>query len=518
MAATAFDLDRARLEAAQRLPPECFDDFQRLVRSIVHGPAFQWLIVDAPHDALRMQVMTALDEVLRIAGLQVHQVKLGRGVPDVPALERKLLAAAGRFDVVHVLGARGWFDAAAWDAFNVRRERLAAGVKARLVFWLDADAIALASLGAPDLWAWRAGVYAFRPARYPAASITLPAQDTFKRRHDPVWLRPMPDKHRRINEIKAWLAAHPDAPDELLIAPLDELGMLLHAAGEFDAALRHWRERELPLYRRLHDDLAIAATMGQIADVLQARGDFDEALRIRREEELPVYERFGEVLPRAFTMSRIADVLQARGDLEEALRIRREEELPVYEKLGNLRARAMALGRIADIQEARGDLDEALRIRREEELPVYEKLGDLLARAVTMGQIADVVQARGDLDEALRIRREEELPVYEKLGELRERAVAMGKIADVLQARGDRAEALRIRLEEELPVYEKLGEFRERALTEWRIALELWDRGRFDEARSLFLGAYTALHGAGLPEAAALAHHMHQRGLPAPGP
>lgn len=516
MSAAPFDLDRARLEAAQGLPPQCLDDFQRLVRSIVHGPQVQWLLVDAPDDALRKTVMAALDSVLRKAGLQVSQVPLGRAVPDVPTLEKRLVASAGRYDVVHVLGARDWFDTQAWDAFNVRRERIAATVKARLVFWLDPDSIALASQGAPDLWAWRAGVYAFHPAA--SAAVVLPkfTMDGLTPPDDPVLLRPMADKHRRIAEIRSWLAEHPESPDDLLVAPLKELGQLLRAVGDPNATLAHLREQELPLHRRRQDEANIAITMGDIADVLQTQGELDEALRIYREEQLPVFEALGEQRLRAVTMGRIADVLQARGELGEALRIRREEELPVYEQFGDRRARAVTMGRIADVLQARGEFDEALRIRREELLPVYEKLDDPRSRAVTMGKIADILQIRGDLDEALRIRREELLPVFEKFGDLRERTVAMGKIADVLQTRGDLDEALRIRREEELPVYEKLIDLRSRAATEWKIALELWRRQERAEAAALFSKAYSALKKARLPEAETLADQMRARGLDVP--
>jgi tetratricopeptide (TPR) repeat protein len=132
----------------------------------------------------------------------------------------------------------------------------------------------------------------------------------------------MAERSRRVAEIRAWLAQHPEAPDELRVTSVDELGWLLFSLGDFDEALTHWREVELPLHRRLADARSQAVTMGRIADVLQARGQLDEALRIRQEEQLPVYERLGDVREKAVTMGKIADVLQARGQLDEALRIR----------------------------------------------------------------------------------------------------------------------------------------------------------------------------------------------------
>ena len=215
------------------------------------------------------------------------------------------------------------------------------------MFWLDADAIALASGKAPDLWAWRGGVYAFLPAAAPAASATAigfgPELGLTGGYSAPIPSRPagadnrsMAERSRRVAEIRAWLATKPAPPDELLVAPVDELGRLLHELGDYDAALQHWREVELPLNRRLGNEKAEAVTKGQIADILRDRGRLDEALRIRTEEQLPVYERLGDVREKAVTMGKIADILQDRGQLDEALRIRREEQLPVFERLGRV--------------------------------------------------------------------------------------------------------------------------------------------------------------------------------------
>ena len=124
--------------------------------------------------------------------------------------------------------------------------------------------------------------------------------------------------------------------------------------------------------------------------MLQARGQLDEALRIWREEVLPVFERLGDQRARAATVGRIADVLQARGQLDEALRIRREEQLPVYERLGDQRERLVCWAKLAmglnmrggpgDREEARqllaAALDDAQRMR----LPEVEVITKLLAQ------------------------------------------------------------------------------------------------------------------------------------------
>ena len=444
MVRSAFAIEQARLAEARQLPGQCHDDFLRLSRTLIHGPPFQWLLVEAPDEGLRRQVLEALDRVLQRAGLRSDRLPLSAKILDVPMLEARLVNNARQAPVVHVIGRPGWFDAARWEAFNTRRERLAAKARAKLVFWLDGEAIALASRSAPDLWAWRSGVYAFLPAAaaapppgaQPAPGGERPLPTPYPSAHGGVDTRSMAERSRRVVEIRAWLEGNPQAPDELRITLVDELGRLLFSLGDLDSALAHWREVQLPLYRQLGDARSQAITMVRIAEILEARGQLDEALRIYQEEALPVFERLGDLRSKAITMVKIADILESRGQLDEALRIYQEEELPVFERLGDLREKAIAMGRIADILEARGQLDEALRIHQEEALPVFERLGDVYTKAITMGRIANILQARGQLDEALRIYQEEQLPVFERLGDLRSKAITMGRIANILQARG----------------------------------------------------------------------------------
>ncbi len=399
MARSSFEIERIRLDAARSLPAQCFDDFLRLSQSLLHGPVFQWLLVDAPHELLRKEVMAALERVLRAAGLSVDRLPLGGSrIPDVAALEIRLLKSARAASVVQVIVPLGWFDAARWDAFNVRRERIAAGARTRLVFWLDAEAIALASRGAPDLWAWRSGVYAFLPRdSLPGTTMTMPfSAANLAPRPEGSDNRSMAERNRRIAEIRGWLDGHPDAPDDILAGVFDELGRLLVDLGDYDAALIHFRERELPLHQRRGGEHDAAVTQGKIGDILMARGQLDEALRIRKEEQLPVYERLGDVRAKAVTQGKIGDILMARGQLDEALRILGDEVLPTFERLGDVRAKAVTQGKIGDILMARGQLDEALRIRKEEELPVYERLGDIESIAHVRYSMAQIRLQRGD--------------------------------------------------------------------------------------------------------------------------
>ena len=239
-------------------------------------------------------------------------------MPDAAALEARLRQHAAKAEVVHVIGSGPWFNPARWDDLNQRRERLARDARARLLFWLNTEAIALLSQHGQDLWAWRSGVYAFESQ--PSAPMTVPASAVVPTDGTPD-TRSMAERHRRVVELKRMLAAVPPPSDDLRVPLVDELGRLLYDLGEFDDALAHWRDVELPLHRERQDQRAQAITMGQIADVLQARGQLDEALRIWREEVLPVFERLGDQRARLVCWANLAMGLNMRGgpgDREEA--------------------------------------------------------------------------------------------------------------------------------------------------------------------------------------------------------
>jgi tetratricopeptide (TPR) repeat protein len=468
MADSHRSIEKIRLEEARHLPGTCYDDFLRLTRSLLHGPRFQWVLVEAPHEGLRSQVKAALDKVLHRAGIGTNLLPLSEKIEDVPMLENRLLKNARQAPVVHVIGGAGWFDPQRWEVFNIRRERLTAEPRARMVFWLDSDSISLASRHAPDLWAWRSGVYSFLPVAQPASVLAMGGApsppNSFPGEERPN-NRSMAERSRRVKEIKAWLKAHPDAHDELKIGAFDELGLLLFRLSDFDGALDHWQRVELPFHRRRDDARAVAMTQERIADVLKVRGQLKEALRIYEEKAKPTFEQLGLVRLEALTMRKIADVYEELGQPEEALKILKEDLLPVYERLGDQRAIAVTMGKIADIMQARGQMSEALLIRQKEQLPTYKRLGDLHSVAVTMGKIADIMQARGQLSEALLIRQKEQLPAFEELGDRHSTAITMGKIAEILMARGQWYAALEIRQNIELPVYEREGDLRAAAHT-----------------------------------------------------
>lgn len=362
---------------------------------------------------------------------------------------------------------------------NHRRDAMAKRCRRPLLFWVLSKDLNMVATRAPDLWAWRSGVFDFS---LPHCSVHVKKDNQSR---IPFTSEVDAAKRRsRIRELRDYFAMRrPTHAYEINL--LVEWGDLHFLLGDLEAAEGVYRQAKQAL-SGLDDSRQRAIVWGRIADILEIRGELDKALRIRIEEEMPVYERLGELRESAVTQGKVADVLYVRGEFDEALRIRVEEEMPVYERLGDVRLRAVAQGKVADILYAQGELDEALRIRVEEEIPTYDRLGNVRSSAIARGKVADVFQIRGELDEALRIRVEEQIPVFREIGDSRSLAITQGRIADILEARGEVDEALRIRFEEEMPIYEQLGDKHSYAITRGQIADILEARGQLDEALHIY--------------------------------
>ncbi len=313
-----FSFAQARHQAATELQPEHIADFQRLVKRLRYGSRFQLLFAEFAEATYRDRLIQQLDRVFADLGQPVARIDLSsQGFADFAALEAELRRLAAGHGAIHLTGVDGWFDEGRWRDFNVRREAIAFNVPVRLVIWLSAESVTRAIVLAPDLWAWRGGVYAF--TTLPAGPRAAPQPQ-----NGPVDPRTLAERSCRIAVLRQYLSADPLPDDEIRGLLLDELAGLLASIGDLDEALRIRREEELPVYERLGDVRARAVTLGKIADVLQDRGELDEALRIRREEELPVYERLRSARDLLICRAEIGMNYLARGadgDREKALEL-----------------------------------------------------------------------------------------------------------------------------------------------------------------------------------------------------
>ena len=272
----------------------------RLARAVGHGPDFQILIVEAVADEARRMAREAIDHAAEERGLRVAEVCWDPAT-DAEGLERLIVAAASDVDLIHLSGASDWLTPERWQGLNIRRDRLAESARARLVWWLHPRNVAEMATQAPDLWAWRGGVYSFlnvaSPGASPLTSFDFP-HETRVNRADPE------PRRKRIREIRSWLEGTPQP--ELVYEVAREWGDLALSLGEFDEARHAYRDIALPTARLHHTAQEVLAVKQALATVATEAGDFGGAIEILKDATEEAERVLGADHP---------DTLHSRNDL-----------------------------------------------------------------------------------------------------------------------------------------------------------------------------------------------------------
>ena len=340
----------------------------RLARAVGHGPDFQILIVEAVADEARRMAREAIDHAAEERGLRVAEVCWDPAA-DAEGLEQLIVAAATDADLIHLFGALDWLTPQRWQGLNIRRDRLAESARARLAWWLHPRNVAEMATQAPDLWAWRGGVYSFLDVASPGVSPLT----SFDFPHEARVNRADPEPRRkRIREIRAWLEGTPQP--ELVYEVAREWGDLALSLGEFDEARHAYRDIALPAARLHHTEQDVLTIKQALAAVATEAGDFGGAIEILKDATEESGRLLGANHPDTLTSrNNLALAYQAAGRLNDAI--------PLFEK--TLEARTQILGpnhphtltssnNLADAYRAAGRLNEAI--------PLFEKTLEAQAR------------------------------------------------------------------------------------------------------------------------------------------
>lgn len=291
----------------------------RLARAVGHGPDFQILIVEAVADEARRMAREAIDHAAEERGLRVAEV-CWDPTTDAEGLERLIVVAVTDADLIHLSGAPNWLTSQRWQGLNIRRDRLAESARARLVWWLHPRDVAEMATQAPDLWAWRGGVYSFLnvavPGVSPLTSFDFP-HETRVNRADPE------PRRKRIREIRSWLEGTPQP--ELVYEVAREWGDLALSLGEFDEARHAYRDIALPAARLHHTAQEVLAMKDALATVATEAGDFGRAIEILKDAAEESGRLLGPNHP---------DTLGSRNNLANAYRAagRLNDAIPLFEE------------------------------------------------------------------------------------------------------------------------------------------------------------------------------------------
>ena len=370
----------------------------RLARAVGHGPDFQILIVEAVSDEAKRTARDAIDHAAEERGLRVAEVCWDPAA-DADGLEQLIIAAVTDADLIHLSGAPNWLTSQRWQGLNIRRDRLAESARARLVWWLHPRNVAEMATQAPDLWAWRGGVYSFLDVALPSVSPLT----GFDFPHEAQVNRADPEPRRnRIREIRSWLEGTPQP--ELVYEVAREWGDLARSLGEFDEARHAYRDIALPAARLHHTAQDVLTIKQALATVATEAGDFGGAIEILKDAA----EESGRLLGADHP-----DTLTSRNNLASAYQDadRFNDAIPLHEE--TLTAREQLLGAAhPDTLRSRNNLALAYYAagRLNEAIPLFEETLEAQTRILgpnhpdtltSRNNLAGTYYAAGRLNEAI---------------------------------------------------------------------------------------------------------------------
>ena len=253
---------------------------------------------------------------------------------------------------------------------NMQRERLAELPHA-VVFWVREYGLREIGVQAPDLWAWRSGVFDFRAPeeRAPLAAVEMAVAEPFT-------YLDQGDLERRLSLYRGLLEdySQEEQPDQAFLAQLEhKIGRACYHLGEWAEARAHW-QRALEISEEAGNEGGRAATLHSLGMLAQTQGDY-AAARSLYQQSLEAFQSLGDRAGVASATHQLGMLAQDQGDYAAA-RSCYQQSLDIDQALGNRAGVATSLGQLGNLAYDQGNYDEA-RGKWQEALAVFEELGDI---------------------------------------------------------------------------------------------------------------------------------------------
>jgi predicted ATPase len=188
-------------------------------------------------------------------------------------------------------------------------------------------------------------------------------------------------------------------------------GMLTFAHGDHLRSIA-LLEEGLVAYRRLGDQVGIAATVAVLGYVRRAQGD-DERAEELSEEGLRLSRRLEDNRSAAVSLNTLGHIARHRGDLDRAADLF-GQALTLWKKLEDRRGMAYSLYNLGVAALERGEAEHALELH-EQSLLLYEALQDEAGQAFVLINLGDVARSLGEEERAVSLY-EGALALHRELG------------------------------------------------------------------------------------------------------
>ncbi len=401
--------DAAEVEAQNR------ETLDRLAWAIASADGFALFFAKCNLGTQRHELMSSLEDRLQADGIPVARVRLRATDDPLEALTSPAQRDGVRAVFVEAIELLDADDPvrSALASLNLCRERYAQRLECPLVIWTTDIAVSRLAETAPDLFAWRSGVFEFRSPPPDTKAYEFPVGRTSGDRG--IWDMPVAHREQRVEDLEGVLCELDDLPDTPPHARerariLLEIGAVLLSLSRYHEAVAKHQEA-LVMCRQLGDPGLEVRALSNLAVAHERLGQSQQATaRYERAEALCQQwaTTAGADAARewAVVLHNLAGLAARRGDRERAVHLY-GRSLALDEQIGNVQARAATMHNMARLLAEQGDLQRAMHLYREAMAAGSAPVRKRCARSLASLPLPDAVRAlaatlRSDPDSQVR--------------------------------------------------------------------------------------------------------------------
>lgn len=265
---------------------------------------------------------------------------------------------------------------------NFVRDAFTTSVPHPIIFFLPDNALTRLAKYAPDVWAWRKGVFEFKTVESTkeyAIERTLNSEKILGSLE-------LSQKQERIDLLERLLMEATDIPNRVNI--LKELGVAYHFTGELNKA-EDFLQQALKLTEDAENLIPIRASiLHEIGNIYLDYGRLDEAIVVYR-KSLDLDEKTGNLQGKPASLHNLAGIYAQQGDVDYAIALYKQS-LELNEKISDVQGKAACLHNLADIYTQQGDTDYAIALYKQS-LNLNEKIGNLWAKATSFAMLGQLL-------------------------------------------------------------------------------------------------------------------------------
>lgn len=223
----------------------------RLKKALALQQKFNLLIAEFTHYSYRNRLIKEIDDNFKSSVI----LEFTKGAfTDFVEFENRLTVLGKTFSLIHLINREKGFYRDIFPLFfkglNYHREKIARENPVSIIIWMLPGDVRDFALIAPDMWAWRSGVFDFR---LPVPSLTTPlvsdaGAGNISGKKEKIEFR--------VDEITAYLIANPNEDKNLRKFLFHELGELYYTLTEYDKA-EEFLLKALDIYKAQGDPVKI---------------------------------------------------------------------------------------------------------------------------------------------------------------------------------------------------------------------------------------------------------------------